>query len=813
MAKLSQSLRTGVCFTALLTAGALPDSAAAQNPPKADTGGVEEIVVTATRHEQSLQLVPIAITALTSAKLTESNVTDLRNIERLSPGIQIQQQFVPGNAVFQIRGQVQSDTSPAIDPSVGVYFDDVYIARSTGSLVNLVDVARVEVLKGPQGTLFGKNTTGGAIRLVSNRPTHDFEGYVDASYESYNRTILNGVVNLPIDQKVALRVAAQYEQKSDGAVTNAVTGKNIDHDRTYFARSSLLIEPTDALSVLLEGDFTQTTTGGLPAFLKAFVPGNDTSGASELEVGIEKGLWNFTLAGVPAAIAGGRAVLLNSVLTADSASRTGSDLRDVTAPSFAFTGGPPQGLSFVGGNPSPMSRSKIWGLGANITYDLGIATLRSITSYRHTAYSAAYDVDGTSFYLLDSLQHVHSKQVSQELLLNGKALQDRLDWTVGGLYFDETPFESDKALPVAVESSLFTGTAGTTTNGDAKNKSWGVFGQGTYQLTQALSVTGGARLSKDQRSFVASAFDFHPNGSESCTYNAANGLSLLPIFSAPCSLSQSKKFSQWSYTGSINYQLDPSKLLYFRTSRGYRAGGFNPRINAPEVVGSFQPEIVVDYEGGLKADWLDRKLRTNVAIFHSLGHNVQQTVNGVSATNGAAITTTKNIGSRVVNGVELESTVRPTSYLTIDGGLTYMHARSHNPAELDVTWVQLTPAWTWTVGGTADVPISDDFDGRFRLDLSYRGKMHDGEPLRDLATGGFLYVGEYKDIMLLNSRFTIHQASSGVEFAVYGRNLTNQHYEARETTISGLGIVIANRAESRVFGLEVKIPFGSRAKN
>ncbi|MBV1688965.1 TonB-dependent receptor [Novosphingobium sp. G106] len=795
------AVMASTAFVGQALAQAVPSqgaSAEANQTAPQESSGIADIVVTATRQSQSMQKVPIAITAIQGDDLARSNIVNLSDVSRLSPGVQIYPQFKPGDAVFQVRGQIQSDTAPTIDPSVGVYFDDVYVARSAGSLVNLVDVERVEVLKGPQGTLFGKNTTGGAVRIISNKPTHDFGGYAKGSYEQYDRYTLEGVLNVPLGETLAARFAGQYTRKTGGYATNSVTGKPIDTDKTYSMRGALKWDPTDRVSVLLQGDYTKIDAGGLPNFMRYFVP--QAGLFTALEVGLESGLGFNPV--------GGAAVLARTV-SPHGSRVVGSDLRDVDASTYTFN--PATGkFAYVGGTTMPTSHVTTWGVMGNIDVDLDFATLKSITAYRRVKANYLYDVDGTQFTILDGRQLSRNEQFSQELILNGKALGDRLDWTVGGIYFRETPFSQDQTIPLAALS--YPG-RGTDVRADAVNLSYGAFAQGTYKFTDQLSFTAGVRYSVDKRDFTASSFDRFANGTPStCTYTAANGLTNPNLgFVGPCSIVQKgKSVGEWSYTGAINYEFQPNKSIYVRTSRGFRAGGYNPRINAPEVVGAFKPEIVTDYELGVKADWLDRTLRTNLAVFYSKASNAQQTVNGVSPTNGAVTTITSNVGTRTVKGFELEMIAKPAGWLSFDAGLSYLDAKSKNPTVPDLTYVQNVSPWTWRVGMNLDTPFSESLSGQLRVDLSFTDKQHDGQPVRD-GTGNIIYLGYSRDVTLLGARYTLTEKNSGISLSVYGRNLTNQIYESRTFNVASLGIGLGNVAEPRVIGVELKVPFGAMA--
>ncbi|HEY6868489.1 MAG TPA: TonB-dependent receptor, partial [Novosphingobium sp.] len=714
---------------ALALALAMPAHAQTDGQASQASGEISDIVVTAQRHEESLQRVPIAVTALSNVALKQVGVTDLLSVNRLAPGVQIQPFFKAGDAIYQIRGQVQTDASPTIDPSVGVYFDDVYIARSSGSLTNLLDVSRVEVLKGPQGTLFGKNTTGGAIRIISNQPTHDFEGYVSGGYESYDRYSLEGVLNVPLSETVAVRLAGQYKNKTGGYAYNTVTGRPMDRMEDISTRAALRWTPTDTVDIRLQGDYSHTKGGSSPAYLLGYDPRNSTFAA--LEVALESGLgFDF---------AKGNAILQGLSTVEGNKPITGADLRSTTgtAQGTSMTFNPATGqFTFVNaGSGDPETNLETWGLLANATIDLGFANLKSITAYRHAKSYYTYEVDGTQFHLLDALQTNNNSQFSQELILNGKALNNRLDWSVGALYYTEKAYQMNQPKVFAGLVSL-QGGDGSYDVGTARNTSFGLFAQGTYNLTDQLSITAGARYTMDRRKAEQSAYNLFLAAPQTCLFAGFPGIASSPGFVPPCTLVSNKLFKNWAYTASINYQFDPDKLFYLRTSRSFRAGGFNSRITALPAYSSFQPEFVTDYEAGLKAIWFDRKLRTNIAVFYSHGSDVQTTVSQIDPTTLVSYNVTENIGTRNISGVEVDATAQITPNFSLDGGLAYMHGKSRNPTAPDVTFIIKTPEWSLNGGANLDVPISENYSARLHGDISYRGKMHDTQaPLRDSTTG------------------------------------------------------------------------------
>lgn len=810
------NMRMGVSSIAFFMAAIVGGSASAQSSANADqaadqdNSAIGDIVVTATRKSEALQKIPVSITALGNQRLSDTGVSNLETLGKFAPNLQVFKQFVPGNALFQIRGQVQTDTSPTIDPSVGVYYDDIYIARSAGSLLNFVDVDRVEVLKGVQGTLFGKNTTGGAIRILSRRPTDVLQGYVSGSYESFDKFTLEGMINVPLGERAAFRAVGQYVDKSGGYATNTVTGKSIDTERSYFGRAALKVDPTESLSILVQGDYSRNQAGGLPSYIMAFIPAGGASTA--LSTGAEAG---FITQGQLAAITAGNGIIAGLVRTPRQARLVGADLRSATASSFAFN--PVTGaFTYNGGETDARTKGTTWGLLGNITLDLGSATIQSITGYRDTNYFVNYNLDGTRFNLIDSRQTADQHQFSQELILNGSALGNRLDYTFGGIYFNETAVQGDRTVPLAAAAAL-RGGAGTLLTTTGKNESFGVFGQGTFRFTERLSLTAGLRYTHDKRGFLTRPFNVAlGTGAQTCILTAANGGTALPQFSAPCQLQDSASFNKVNYTVGLNYQAGPTQLIYAKTSRGFRAGGFNSRVSAVEVFGSFRPEIVTDYEAGIKADWLGGTLRTNLAVYHSRATDVQQSTFGVIAGSNPPqqFTKTTNIGTRKVTGFELELVMKPSQFLTFDASVGHAHARLANPNAPDVTYVAATPAWTLAVGGTAEVPLGESLGARLRVDLSHRSKMYDGDPIRAPAPpstlGAILSVGRYSEVTLLNARLTLVEKSTGIELAVYGRNLTNTYYNARQVSLNGLGLRIGNLAEPRVIGMQLKVPFGAK---
>lgn len=219
---------------------------------------------------------------------------------------------------------------------------------------------------------------------------------------------------------------------------------------------------------------------------------------------------------------------------------------------------------------------------------------------------------------------------------------------------------------------------------------------------------------------------------------------------------------------------------------------------------------MTDYEIGLKADWLNGQLRTNVAAFHSIGKDVQSLRSTISATTLASLTFLENRGRRIIDGFEAELVARPANWFTANASVSYLDARLEDPVLTDVTWVSLTPEWAWNMGVAVTHDFASDVTARLRIDLSHRAKMFDStDGVRD-ASGKLVAVGINPDATLLSARLTLAHDRSGVELSLYGRNLLNDLHPARQNTVGGLGIPFTALAEPRVIGADLKIPFGKR---
>lgn len=632
-----------------------PDQPAANVEPAQSGGGLAEIVVTAEKRSTNLQKTPVAVSALSNATLAEHQVRLLTDVQALVPNFTMGSNI--GVAQIAIRGIGTSAIVPGAEGAVAVNINDIYISRPVAQLAGVYDLANIEVLRGPQGTLYGRNATAGSVNISTALPTDSLSGYGRLAVGNYATVNFDGAISGPIAGDALEARLAVSTQDHSGYGTNLVTGKDIDDHHSKAVRLTLRSHLGPNVTATLFADYYHQ---------------KDDSGA----------LHYFGAAGlIPVAGAVGLPpyTLINGGYVAP-------DVRDIAsqyAPSFKLNS---------------------WSIAGRLEAKLGDVTLKSITGYRDQNSRGRVDLSGGSyfgsFYLYGEPAHQFSQEVQASLS------KGPLDLTVGGYYFNER----DETFPghapfTALAITQYVGAPpppnpGALINvfqatGVNKTRAYAFFGQATYKLTDRLSITGGLRYSNEFKRI----------------YNHYYGLD----FSTPFSLdipypttSDSARFKDVSPKASINYQVTPNTLLYATYSRGFKSGGFDVGANAP----AYKPEKLTDYEGGIKTTLVDRRLRVNLAGFYYdySDLQVQQVINTALITTNAATAT--------VWGGEAEINFLPTPSFSIDASLSYLHARFNrylgaDPArpllaQVDFSGNRLpqAPDWhlhlsaqkTWTIG-------------------------------------------------------------------------------------------------------------------
>ncbi|QTH21146.1 TonB-dependent receptor [Rhizorhabdus wittichii] len=776
----------------------VPGAGFAQAVPAEDaagpTSGLQDIVVTARRSSESAQNVPIAITTVTAENLQRLSVRDVVDIQKVTPGLFISSQNTGGRAKLTIRGQTEADSRLSTDGSVGVYIDGVPLTRSYGLRSNMIDLAQIEVLKGPQGTLFGKNTTGGALNITTQHPTYQLGGYVDLLYGSYDNKQIVAALNLPIvDDKLAVRVVGQRIHR-DGYGENGV-GVDVGVDRAWFGRALVRADPTDDLHILLSADYykqNNTSTNVLLTYNGMLARGNSATGslgAIAAQLGLDP------------TSAADRMTAYNQWLTYFS--RSGNQYTD----SGDFYGN--------AGTGPIVDDVKHYGFSATLEYELGDVTLKSISALRRLRVANGQDLDSTPFSLQHSLVTTRQKNFSQEF--QASAIDGTgLDWQLGLFYNKETGNEGSFSNAL---SYVNTGRA-SVVDADLTNKSKAAYAQAVYNFGGGFRVTGGLRYTKDDRAVtshnrrdVSYANDPVPPASRNACFVTVGGGSIDP---AVCTYSASTSSKKMTWLASADWRPLPQLMVYGSYSRGYRAGGFSIQAasSVPATAATlaanftpFLPEVVDNFELGFKSDLLDRRLRINGAVFRQNYTNIQAQIR--DAVNGQVVTLIRNAAKAKPYGGEIEVTAQITPEWQINGSAAYLRAKYDKYFALDATGNLQdlsnlsfpAPKWTWNAGTSYTLPVANG-SIEFNANLSYRSLVNFrpqvGQNDASVSQPGYT---------LLDARIAYNIDSIGVNIAVFGKNLTKERYLNAATNLESLGWNVGFPGDPRTFGVQLRKTF------
>lgn len=706
--------------------------------PAADDAAPDgsEIIVTATLRKENLQKVPIAVTAVTGEALEKRGVNDLKALDSVSPSFSLQgANSESGTAQLRIRGIGTSGNNIGLESAVGIFLDGVYLSRPGVALGDLVDLEQVEVLRGPQGTLFGRNTSSGALNIRTLKPALDrVEGFANATYGNYDHYSLQGGVSAPIiTDKLAVRLSGAW-RKRDGWETNANGDEEYNRDR-YLVRGQLYWEPNADVSFRLIADYSKSNENCCsPVIIRE---------GSYVAAGL------YTAVGLPAN--GGVAV-------------SGPDaVHDRIAAS---------GDQYI-------DKQRQWGLSGQLDWQIGDAALTSITSYRDYHSETSSDSDGTALNVLVGINspfnpagrlpgYTDIKTFSQELRLAGSAFDDRFDYLVGAYFVDERIEQrlsfamgpdAQRLFSTILKSLGVPGTnpardiyaAGVDANGTYANnlfnqssRNWSLFTNNTFHITDAIGFNFGLRYSNDRK---RGSFEQISASSNACSAVAANipnlpaslralaplvqSLTCFPLAAkvgsfanAPVEYDRVFKDEQLVYTLKLTGELGPTTNTYASFSRGYKAGGFN--LDPTAAIGgaspAFEAEKVNAYELGIKSQLLDRALTVNLALFHQDFSDFQ-----VLEFTGVQYLTF-NVPKVKSSGAELEFTARVSPEFTLSGGLTYTDARYPKDcggatpptqvATLCGQSVQNAPKWVTTMAADYSKDIGSDLN--FGINASVR---------------------------------------------------------------------------------------------
>jgi iron complex outermembrane receptor protein len=635
---------------------ATPATPAPADTAAAPAAGLEEIVVTAEFRSSKLQDTPLSISAISAAQLETRSAINVTSIGSLVPNTTIAPLGAGYGSTIAafIRGVGLGDNSLSFEPGVPIYVDDVYNGRPQGSLFDLLDLERVEVLRGPQGTLFGKNAIGGAVRLISKKPRGDGHGFIEATYGRFNRINVRGGVDLSlVPDALFLRVSAS-SKSADGyfkvldyecvngagslgqgtaprvgvqpiKLGSAASGGNCVIDRlgdenVQSGRAALRYVGGGGFEINLIGDYTRQRQAGPADKYTVINPANGLVSNWNANVGVP-------LFGVPY----DTRFLTNDPYT--NYSRYNDPITNRSVPNI--------------------NNLDHFGVSGTVDADLADAIhLKSVTAYRKFKNSYGRDSDGSPLPVNATFNIARHQQFTQEVQLTGK-LFDRLEYATGGFYYWGK--DSDQGFDF-----LFPGVSYQNDAFDRQTtKSAAAFVHGIYALTDKLNITGGLRFTHDDKN--------------STIYRATFGGRVI-IDNAPVG----QKINQWSPLAEVDYHWTPDIMTYALFSTGFRGGGFSPRPSNPTQIAPFGAEKLKNYEAGIKSELFDRRLRLNLAGFYQRYTQQQQSSNQFDST-GAVWFRVVNGGVSRMWGLEAELQARPTSRLHIDGTLGYLNYRRTDP--------------------------------------------------------------------------------------------------------------------------------------
>lgn len=691
----------GYVIASIIASIVTPMTVAAQNSNTSLT--LEEITVTAQKREQSLQSTPIAISALTSEALEAKGITDFYNLTNQVPTLTLSNNG--GVPLVNLRGTGNEINSLGADSGVGLHLDGVFLAQPAGFAATLYDVERVEVLRGPQGTLFGRNTTGGSINVISASSTDEFEAFGDVTFGNYNKTRVRGVVNLPLSDTVGLRIAATKDDR-DGFARNINPSVNdeLDDEDSYFIRATLDWEISDAASLSLKVISNEREDSGV--FLKgeaSGVPGAD-SGTGFLS----PPPFSAIVLGV-----GGFGVDPFDPAVGFIAPSTGQVIQpNPTDPRVT--------RSEIQGE---RSRYETNGITADLEWDLGSVTFKSLTSFYEVENGFRQDFDDSELPIFGVTEGLSNTETfSQEFQLSSNAWNS-VEWVVGLYYFD-----NEGTRETAIIDSIFDALGGTpdvldaggfVADGSIDVLAYSAFGQATWSVNDKLNLTAGLRVSRDEKEAFDLLFAFAPN--------------LTGVFQQ-VDVGASVESTEPSGRVTLDYQLNDDSLVYLTYGRGFRSGAIN--LLAP-LDPAVDPEFADSYEFGSKNRFFNDRLQLNIAVHYTEYSDQQFTQFGSAGTQFIV-----SSGESTAFGIEADFDALITDKLSIDGSFGWIEAEFDNfetafganagallqqdpfaQTNLEGNQIPRTPETSFSLGVQYAQPLQLGASLTFRTDFAYRSEI------------------------------------------------------------------------------------------
>ncbi len=742
------------------------------------SGTLEEIVVTARKRQENMQDTPVAVTAFTGNELEAKGLTNLVDLSGFAPNVSIASNGFAGagnySAAINIRGLGQTEFLPHLDPAVGIYIDGVYFGRAVGAAMELVDLERVEILRGPQGTLFGKNTIGGAINLISKKPSGEDAGYVDLILGTNSRRDIKGTYDMALSPGFSAKFSFSIQDGGDwGEAIDYDTKKQAAElggkDSTSF-RAAFSWQASDDTSV----DFTLDSTDRKDD--------QSVNGLIFLDPGAGAGLGGLWLGlvGIPSG-----QLLLPDYITGD--------------PDKTYAGTFPNEL-------------EVSGMNLTIESDLGWATFKSITSRRDMEAQFGRDGDIARVNFSSTFDKQDQDQTSQEFQFSGQ--NGNLSWIAGAFYFDESYYDHNdvfqgpgmyqvlETFPVQLAGVpcappwLAPGCPGNPINValdiqiDVTNivdvESTAFYSQFTYALTDKLNVTAGVRNTDEEKTVFGR--QYKPASKTYILNNVTN-------------------VARWKETTSmiaVDYQVTEDLMAYISVSEGFKSGGFNPRPVGGFTAAPFGPEYVESTEIGFKSELFDRRLRLNGAFYSSDYKDLQFSVNRFNEATGTLELLVGNAAEAEIDGYELEleavfseNLSLRSSFGNTDFEITNLYPGTSPEITLNTKQAN-SPENTSALSLIYSAPMLNGMT-TFRVDYS-----NQDESFADIQNTPQLLIEENE---MVNARLA-YESSSNWEVALFGTNLSDERViEGGTSNVASFGHIEATYTRPREYGVSLRLNF------
>jgi iron complex outermembrane receptor protein len=829
-APLVRALARAVSTASIALCLATPAFAQGQAAPPANTSDEQnqDIVVTAQFRAQNIQDTPLSITAVDAAMMAAKSQTNLAQLADTAPNVSLKPQgasFGPSIAV-SIRGIGQGDFNPAYEPGVGIYIDDVYYPQLTGAVFDLLDLDRVEILRGPQGTLSGRNSEGGSIKMFTKKPTGSGEGFIEGTYGSRNRIGLRAGFDFKLSDTLSGRISGVYKHQNgyvdrldfgcvypaggpatftanDGTTKQVNPTGGIAPGRP--AGSCLIDKLGEVGYQAIRGALRYQPTTDIDINLSAeYVHDSHTAAGEVLAATDLINSPNTNIGGVP---------YDNRMICGKFC-----NFSSYSSPAIVFQGVavPPGGQALLATNNSDQSIYDAYNLASNVHLRINdMFSIDNILAYQNWVSSFGVDDDLSPIPLSGGYNHLTHWNWSEELRLNVK-LAENIHAVLGGYYFkQETDYYSYQDLRYINTSNGTYATPGfgvfplqfiqpDRTPADAK----AAFANIDWEIVPNLTFNGGARYTDESKQYHY--FRLNPNGTINAYLDPVGATNGAGTPGALTGLVANYKGSRWDWRAALNYRFSPGVMGYASFSTGFKGGGTNPRPFFASQALPFAPEILYNYEIGLKTDLFDRKLRFNIDGFYGILRNAQigtsicPVASPAEQTPCAALI---NGGNAHEKGVEVEFTARPVRGLSIDGSLSYLDFH-YTSVAAGANQTLLTdpfagaPKWKWTLGAqyVADMPGFGSITPR--IDASYQDQVYSGTKYN----GVLQYLPAYT---LVNARLTWQNPKKDIGVSLEVTNLTDKYYYVTlfDLRAAGAGLDKAQPGRPREWAVSVRKSF------